>query len=80
MNKDLKAKIHKLIDEIEDEEALNSLEEEAAVYASKGETSEDLTEEQLQELQEALTEADRGETISYEEFKKHTAEWIKKLS
>ncbi len=56
MNNDLKAKIHKLIDEIEDEEALNSLKEDAIVYASKEETSGELTEEELKELQEALAE------------------------
>lgn len=80
MNNELKAKIHKLIDEIEDVEALNFLKEDAAVYANKEETTDDLTEEQLKELQEALAEVDKGKTISYEEFKKHTAEWIKKLS
>lgn len=79
MNNELKAKIHKLIDKIEDEEALNSLIEDAAVYASKEETFDDLTEEQLMEIKEAIAEADRGETTSYEEFIKHTAEWIKKL-
>lgn len=77
MNNDLKSELHKLIDAIEDENALHSLMEDAAVYAGKNETADELTDEQIKELEEALAEADRGDTISYQEFKKHTAEWIK---
>lgn len=39
-----------------------------------------LTPNQLTELNEALKEADRGETISSGEFKKELVEWRKRAS
>lgn len=80
MNSDLKNQLHKLIEEIEDEEYLYLLKEDVAMYAGEKQASDELTKEQLEELREALSEVDKGETISLEDFKKHTSEWIKKLS
>lgn len=80
MINDLKNQLHQLIEEIEDEEYLSLLKEDAAVYAGKKQPSDELTTEQLKEVQEALTEVDKGQTISFEDFQKHTAQWIKKLS
>ncbi len=75
--KTIKEKLYKLIEEIEDEQALNMLMEDAAYYsaASKRDILDDLTPEQLKELDEAIAEADRGETMTLEEFKKETARW-----
>ncbi len=39
-----------------------------------------LTPDQLVELDEALKEADRDETISWDDFKKELAEWRKLAS
>lgn len=80
MKAELKTELHKLIDEIEDEEALNILREDAAVYAGKKDILDDLTEEELRELDESIAEADRGEVVTYEEFQKHMEEWKRKLS
>jgi hypothetical protein len=80
MKAELKNELHKLIDEIEDEEALNTLREDAAIYAGKKDILDDLTEEELKELDESIAEADRGEIISYDEFLKHMDEWKRKLS
>ena len=76
---ELKQELYKLIDSIEDEQLLHELNEDVVPYliASRNETAEDddLTEEQEKELKEAIAEADRGETISFEEFKKSTDRW-----
>ena len=79
MNEDLKARLHTLIEQIDNEDALTMLSEDAAVYAGKEKASDNLTEEQVKEIKEALAEVDKGRLISHEEFKKHTAEWIKKI-
>jgi hypothetical protein len=82
---ELKQKLYKLIDSIEDEHVLNVLNDDVVPYVIENRTKElddeeeDLTEEQLKELDEAIEEADRGETISEEEFYKNMEEWIAKL-
>jgi PHD/YefM family antitoxin component YafN of YafNO toxin-antitoxin module len=81
---ELKKKLHELIDSIEDEHVLNVLNEEVLPYVIENRTKEadeeddELAEEQLKELDEAIAEVDRGETISFEsfdEFKKNMEEW-----
>jgi hypothetical protein len=80
---ELKEELHRLIDSIEDEQVLNELNEDVVPYmiASRNEPAEDddLTEEQEKELREAIAEADRSETISFEEFKKSTDRWRTEL-
>src|SRR5687768_8006394 len=81
---ELKKKLHELIDSIDDEHTLNVLNEDVVPYVIENRTKEadeaedDLTEEELKELDEAIEEVDRGETISFEsfdEFKKNMEEW-----
>jgi PHD/YefM family antitoxin component YafN of YafNO toxin-antitoxin module len=82
---ELKQKLYKLIDSIEDEHTLNVLHEDVVPYLIENKTKElddaedDLTEDQLKELDEAIAEADRGDTISYEDFKKNMDEWRTRL-
>ena len=82
---ELKKKLHELIDSIDDEHILNVLNEEVVPYVIENrkkeldEEDDDLTEEQLKELDEAIAEVDRGETITYEEFKKNMEEWRTRL-
>jgi O6-methylguanine-DNA--protein-cysteine methyltransferase len=82
---ELKKKLHELIDSIDDEHILNVLNEDIVPYVLENRTQEahdiedELTEEQLKDLDESIAEADRGETISYEEFKKNMEEWRTKL-
>lgn len=78
MSKSIKEKIHKLVDEIDDEVSLQQLMEDAAFYASKKDVVDDLTAAQLAELDAAVAEADRGETIDWDDFKKEMNEWRKK--
>ena len=78
--KQLKKELHQLIDSIEDEHVLNVLNEDIVPYIiqTRIETDageDDLTVEQEKELKKAIAEADRGETISFEEFKEQTEQW-----
>jgi PHD/YefM family antitoxin component YafN of YafNO toxin-antitoxin module len=81
---ELKKKLHELIDSIEDEHTLSVLNEDIVPYVIENRTKEgdeaedDLTEEQQKQLDEAIKEADRGETISDEEFRKGVSRWLKK--
>lgn len=78
---ELKQKLYKLIDSIEDERILKTLNEDLAPYAinrAKESVKDDLTDEQLRELDEADKEIERGETISWEQLKKEMGEWRSK--
>ncbi|HXL58361.1 MAG TPA: hypothetical protein VN958_18995 [Chitinophagaceae bacterium] len=79
MQSKLKEEIHRMIDEIEDEAALMLIKEKLAAYVTE-DIAEDLNEEQLKELNEALKEAGKGETVSYEKYVSHVKEWKRKLS
>jgi PHD/YefM family antitoxin component YafN of YafNO toxin-antitoxin module len=86
---ELKKKLHELIDNIDDEHTLSVLNDDVVPYVIENRTKEaddeadeaeeNLTEEQLKDLDESIAEADRGETISFEEFKKNMEEWRTKL-
>ena len=83
---ELKKKLHELIDSIEDEHILNVLNEDVVPYVIENRTKEadeeadaaenNLTEEQLKQLEKAIKEADEGKTMSYEEFKKRMSRWL----
>jgi phage terminase small subunit len=75
---ELKEQLYKLIDSIDDEQVLLVLNEEVVPYVVEGKGPE-LSGEQLHELDEAIKEADEGNTISYQEFKKNMDEWVTKL-
>jgi hypothetical protein len=71
-----------LIDSIDDEHTLSVLNEDIMPYVIENRTQEadeaedDLTEEQVQQLEKAIKEADEGKTMSYEEFKKRMSRWL----
>ena len=77
MNKEVKSKIFQLVDSIEDENILQMVMEDVAYYASNKDIADDLTKEQLKELDEAISEADKNETIDWKDFKKEINEWKK---
>jgi predicted transcriptional regulator len=52
--------------------------EDVTFYASKKNGMDLLTIEQRAELNEAIKEADAGETITWDEFKKDMDEWRKR--
>lgn len=78
MSKAVKSKIYQLLDGIKDEHILNQVMEDVAFYASEKDIVDALDEEQLKELDEAVKEADKKETIHWEDFKKEMNEWRKK--
>lgn len=78
MSKAVKDKISKLLDKIEDEAVLNQLMEDVAFYASKKDIVDQLSPDQLKELDKAIEEADNKETITWTDFKKEMKEWKKK--
>ena len=77
MSKDVKAKIFQLIDSIQDENVLQMVMEDVAYYASHKDITDELSKEQLKELDEAISEAENKETIDWDEFKKEMNEWKK---
>jgi len=69
-----------LIDGIEDEHILYILKEDIIPSVIQNRTKEsgeedDLTKEQLKELNQSLKTGDRGDAISFEEFKKLAKKW-----
>ena len=78
MNETVKAEISHMLDEIEDEDILFMIKEDIAYYVGDKDIVDDLTEEQLQELDEAIKETDSGKTTSWEDFKKEMEGWKKR--
>ncbi|MBX9783929.1 MAG: hypothetical protein K2X48_11630 [Chitinophagaceae bacterium] len=77
MSSPLKQKIYKLLENIEDDAILNQVMEDVAFYASGQDVVDSLSSKQLKELDEAISEADNGETISWGDLKKEMKEWKK---
>ena len=77
MSKDkIKQKIHLLIDEMDDETALQMLYEDAVEYkVSSTVTSDELTEEQWAEVDKGLKQIENDETSTTEEVMQHLKEW-----
>ncbi len=78
MSEGVKSKIYQLIDSIEDENILQMVMEDVAYYASNKDITDELSEEQLKELDEAISEADNNETTDWNDFKKEMNEWKKR--
>jgi hypothetical protein len=75
--KELKEKLYRQIEEMEDEQALNMLHEAAVEYGRMNET-EELTPAQLQRLDESLKQLDNGQWKSHEEVSKLARTWLRK--
>lgn len=77
--KQLKEELHQLIDSIDDEHVLQTLSEDIVPYVAQKHVQEmdidQLTIQQQQELDEAIAEADRGETVSFDQFKASMDKW-----
>ena len=72
--KQLKEELHQLIDNIDDEQILQTLNEDIIPYVTTKDT-EGLTAQQQQELKEAIAAADNGDTVSFDEFKASMDKW-----
>ncbi len=77
MSNPLKQKIYQLLENVEDETILNQVMEDVEFYTSSQDVIDSLSPKQLNELDEAISEADKGETISWEDFKNEMNEWKK---
>lgn len=75
----LKKELHEYIDSIENRETLMMVHEDVSAYLKKETSNEndedELTEEQEKELDEAIRQADAGETIGFDEFKRKMSGW-----
>ena len=74
----LKEKIYKQVDELDDETALQMLEEavNAFVSPSKVDILDELNEDQQRRLQESIQQADEGKLLTNEEVKQKSKEWL----
>jgi type I site-specific restriction endonuclease len=80
---DLKDKLHKLIDETDDERVLNILMEDLVAYNQTNSAFDDLSDlspEDRAELEDLANEDPEKDTITFEEAKKQMNEWLSKLS
>jgi hypothetical protein len=76
---EIKQKIYKLIEDMEDETALQMLYEDAVEYKTSAHTDEgDLTEEQWSKIEKARVAIKKGEFHTYDEVKEHFAKWLTK--
>lgn len=79
MKSDTKSKIYKILDEIHDASILNMVMENITFYANETDILDELSEQQLTELNQAIKEADNEETISLDDFKNEINKWKRKL-
>ena len=76
----LRTKIHEMVNEIEDESALNILMEDAAVYITTKNTptSDELNAEQWGTIEKAQAQIKNGQYKTYDEVKQHFSQWLTK--
>jgi hypothetical protein len=72
----IKAKLHKLIDELEDKEALQKLYAEALEFKYSWIEDDHLTEEEWAEVDEGLTQLRNDETCTHEAAVEKFREWL----
>jgi hypothetical protein len=79
---ELKKILHAMIDSLNDKHVLYDLEKDIFPYVinyrtkKMDEADDDLTEEQIIQLDETIRQADAGETITLKEVKKSFAKWL----
>lgn len=75
MSKEDKVKLLETIKAIEDPTLLGQIKSNVAFFVSEADIVDDLTPAQLVQLDEAIAEADEGQTISLAAFKQEMREW-----
>jgi hypothetical protein len=73
---ELKQKIHRLVDEIEDENILNMLYEDAVEYKTSSDVEDELSEGQWAEIQIAMKQVENGETYTQKQVMQHFKKWL----
>jgi hypothetical protein len=75
--KQLKDKIHYQVNELEDETALQMLQEAVVAYSSpKKDILDELTDDEKKRLYESIQQANEGTTLTNDEVKKKAKEWL----
>ena len=77
-SKELKKKIHEYIDSIDDEETLWMVHENVVEYLKRGkeiEVEDNLTAEEVSEINTGLDQIENGETVNWDEYLKATSRW-----
>ena len=79
-SEEIKKELHEYIDSINDEETLWALHEDVLVYlktnkAENIDEDEVLSEDQQKQLDEAIRQADAGEVMDFDEFKRRMSLW-----
>ena len=72
---ELKQKLHRLIDELDDEQALNFLHEDALDYKKASDVEDELSPEQWAEIAEGIRQVENGEIITREEMAEKFKQW-----
>ncbi|MEP6952211.1 MAG: hypothetical protein ABI863_23170 [Ginsengibacter sp.] len=79
---ELRRILHAMIDSLNDKHTLYDLEKDIFPYVinyrtkKMDEADDDLTDEQIKQLDETIRQADAGETITLKEVKKSFAKWL----
>jgi predicted transcriptional regulator len=78
-SEEIKKELHEYIDNIEDEETLWMVREDLMEYLKKEKLEEEeedyLTEDQKQQLKEAIRQAEAGEFVTEVEYQKAVERW-----
>jgi len=78
MAKDIKFKIIKILDGIEEENVLMQVMEDVAFYAAEKDVIDDLSASQLKNLDDAINQANNKDVIYWSDFKNEINEWRRK--
>ncbi len=74
--KKIKEKIHKLIEEIENVDALQMLYDDAVEYTTREETEDELSDEQWASIQRGLKQIEDGKVSSHDDAVQRISEWL----
>jgi hypothetical protein len=78
MAEDIKFKIIKILDGIDEENVLMQVMEDVAFYAAENDIIDDLSASQLKGLDDALIQANNKDVIHWSDFKNEINEWRRK--
>jgi hypothetical protein len=78
MDSALKLRIVQMLNTITDENILTQVMNDVSFYAEKGDVTDVLSPQQMQELDAAILEADNDETVSWNDFKQEMKAWPRK--
>jgi hypothetical protein len=78
MAEDIKLKIIKILDGIDEENVLMQVMEDVAFYAAEKDIIDDLSASQLEDLDDAINQANNKDVIHWNDFKNEINEWRRK--